>query len=372
MKRLIFLFISIFLIFTISSCSGESEDSGLATSYSDIFEVCSNKSYTLNYLSDEIYTVTLSDTISYTYEELSDEDKELNDYDFEIKLTYGNNIYTFDLDGTFNKILYVNDNIYLVRYVYDYEQTGDIYAYLVLSQFVDGSLVDVFTVRNCYTGAVFLYYEDEYYHFYYFNSSTCYFVYAKLDLNKSLDESLIETRTIAAVSYIRDMIYYSYNKFYYIDAVSLYLYEENGDGKYTVDDITFIDSKITHAYKDSDNQAHFYEVKATNYLVNTTMLIRNIVYTYNENKDNYTSEKTDIINKGLVLRYFDYVTYGDKIFFIFNDFLGIFEYDCNDNTFYGYYDTSVKTLGFNQMENNLLIQVEKDGNNFYYSLDLTK
>ena len=351
MKKILFLFLIIITSFSLFSCGSTKDKPFLfQTSYKEIFSHFNQKSYAFSETKNESFSEKISDDINYTIE--------YEDSNYIITLNYNSTIFKLNYDDTFSNIYYLNDKLYLIHYKFIEEDETQ--SNMIISEFYNDNFVDVFQIESCQEGYNTLKYEDDLLYVYYYNSKSGYLTYAQI----AADYSNALYTQLTKASYIRAMSIKNHNEFYYIDGTTLY-YFKNSDDQIDYSDITFIASEVTYLYETLDKLS-FYEVKATSYLVSKNLLIREIEVSREDNK--FSTELNKIYDVNYNLRNFDYITYKNKILFIFYDFLGIIEYDIDTNTFYSYYDYSVEVDSFIKQKDTLLIHIKKKDT--YYNLDL--
>ncbi len=364
MMKKVFVLI-IFLFFSLSICSCENNDISIATAYDDIFQYDA-KSYSFNNvdtLDDIEYYV--SDDIYYSTEDISDN---TNDYDYILNLNFDGIEYSFSFEGYINNVYYLDGNLFIIRYVDDYEDTMS--TAMIISELVDNDIEDVYEVLNCNEGYSLLTYIDDYYYLYYFNNSSLNLCYAQLDFNDSdVDDYEVDTEIITSGTNIVQVVVINPLEFYFIDNISLYYYCENGDGIFDTNDFTFVCNDVTYIYQDNDD-IYFYEVECDRIISNTTVVIKKYTISIDSDGD-YETDKDEIISENYFLRFCDYYCYDGQIFIFFDDFLGIIQYDCSSGEIYSYYDDAVSISDEYGNDNYLIFSIDSsDDDQNYYLLNL--
>lgn len=347
MKKILLLIIFILTSFSLFSCEKDSPVM-FQTPYKDIFKHFEKKQYNFSIEEEEKFSEKLNEESSYNITYTSSKN-------YTISLKIKNNIYKEKFKDEFGDIFIIDNVIYMIHFSnLSNLSTKDS---LIISKFVDNKFEDILALEGVQSGLAELKKEDDSYYLYYFNSMSSFLTLTKIDLEFKEFTSTLITKG----SYIRNLYIKNHNDFYFIDGTSTYHVNlKDNDIK-----IDFVASETTYMYK-SLTDLLLFEVKATSYIVNTNLILRE---TDVKNKDEKLQLDTrEIYNVSYNLRSFDYICYKDKILYIFKEFLGIIEYDINTGQFYGYYNYYENVEGFYFSKDTLLLQLaNKD---YYYKLDL--
>ena len=352
MKKILLVLIFICASFSLFSCDKDSGDDTLfQTPLKEIFGHFEKKSYAFSATNEEKYSKTLNDRFRYELEYDTNSFYTLTIYD-------SSSIYKSNYKDTFGDIFYIDNTIYFIHFKYEDDlSSGDS---LIISKYQNNNFEDVFTLKSVQEGYVNLIKEDNYFYLYNFNSMSNFFCLTRI----SLDFTDSITKIISKASYIRNMYVVSSNEFYYIDGTTVYYYNDEFDN---IDvNPTYIATEMTYLYNKND-QLYFYEIKATNYVINTNLILRE---QYIEKNDlDYNLYSREIYNTTYNFRKFDYICYKNKVIFIFKEFLGIIEYDLITGMFYGYCNPYENVESFKYKNDTLLLKIS--GKKCYYKLDLS-
>ena len=351
MKKVLLVLIFIIASFSLFSCDDSNDDTPFQTPYKEIFNHFEKKQYYFNSTKEEIYSKTINERYRYelTY------DSSLN---YVITLHDSSSIYKTKYEGTFGDILLIENTLYLIRYIYgDDLSTSDS---LIISAYRNNEFVDIFKLKSIQDGYVRFIKEDDYFYLFYFNSMSSFLCLTRI----TSDFSNSSTKLICKASYIRNMYIISSNEFYFIDGTTTYYYKEDFESE--DNNIKYIATEMTYLYYRND-LLYLYEIKATNYVINTNLILRESLVTSNDEEFNVLTR--EIYNTSYNFRKFDYICYNDRVIFIFKEFLGIIEYNISTGIFYGYCNPYENVESFMFKNDTLLLKISNK--KCYYRLDLS-
>lgn len=351
MKKVLFVLIFIIASFSLFSCNDPSDDTPFQTSYKEIFTHFEKKQYYFNTTNEETYSKTIND--KYRYELTYD-----SSLDYIITLHDSSSIYKANFEGTFGDIFLIENTLYLVRFIYgDDLSTSDS---LIISVYENNEFIDIFKIKSVQDGYVRFIKEDDYFYLFYFNSMSNFLCLTRI----ASDFTDSSSKLICKASYIRNMYIISSNEFYFIDGTTTYYY--NDDFESEDNNIKYIASEMTYLYNRND-LLYLYEIKATNYVINTNLILRESLVT--KNADEFNVLTKEIYNVSYNFRKFDYICYNDRVIFIFKEFLGIIEYNLVSGMFYGYCNPYENVESFMYKNDTLLLKISNK--KCYYKLNLS-
>ncbi len=352
MKKILLLLIFILSSFSLFSCD-KTEETPFQTSYKEIFSHFEKKQYLFDTCDTKTYSKKLNDDYQYylTYN---------SDLSYNLSIYKMQNIYTYTYNDTFGDIFIIDNVFYFIHFSY----SNDVFSTdsLVISSFVDNELIDIFSINSVQAGYVKLIKENDYFYLFYFNSMTNFLCLSQI----SLEFDLVQSKIISKASYIRSLYIISSSEFYFVDGTTIYYYiNKSEDFLEDNKTIKFIASEVTYIYP-RDNKLYLYEVKATSYVINTNLILRESLVKHED--DEFNINTREIYNVSYNFRKFDYFCYKNKIFYIFKEFLGIIEYDIVTGIFYGYCNPYEDVENFEFKNDTLFLKLSNK--KCYYKLDL--
>lgn len=351
MKKILLVLIFIIASFSLFSCEESNDDVLFQTPIKEIFNHFEKKSYTLSATKEEKYSKKIDDRYNYELEYETTGDYTLTLYDL-------SSIYKAKYSDTFGDIFVIEGSLYFIRFSYEDDlSTSDS---LIIAKYQNNEFEDIFTLKSVQEGYVRLIKEDDYFYLFNFNSMSNFLCLTRINL----DFSDSQTKIICKASYIRNMHIISSNEFYFIDGITVYYYNDEFENKDI--NVKYIASEMTYLFNKND-KLYLYEIKATSYVVNTNLILRETSLIKNDLEfETYTKE---LYNATYNFRRFDYICYKDKVFFIFKEFLGIIEYDLSTGIFYSYYNVYENVESFKFKNDTLLLKISNK--KCYYKLDLS-